>query len=125
MKRLLILAVLVFPIFGLSTHAYSPKMDDTIIISINSATLLSEANFEGSYVYKTDDSPLQHVERNTPFEIRCQSDIAYGIFRSKGWQDLTVKMITSKDGKQTESVIGSGKVVVVGKFREIFVTAFE
>ena len=92
----------------------------TLTIKVTSANPNEEILFDASYIFRSGDSQLQHVEHVTPFEVSANSDFVAGIFRQKSeggskGGNLIVQLTSSAEG-QTEKRgnAGRGEIVVLG-----------
>ena len=94
---------------------HSPK-ERTLTIRVTSANPNKETLFDASYLFRSGDSQLQHVERVTPFEVSAKSDFVTGIFRQKSDGGMLVVQLTSSVDGETEKLgnAGRGDIVVLG-----------
>ena len=88
----------------------------TLTIKVTSADPNQQISFDASYIFRSDNCQLQHVERVTPFEVSAKSEFVTGIFRDKTDSGrMVVQLISSTDGEpETRGNAGRADIVVLG-----------
>ena len=88
----------------------------TLTIKVTSTDPNQEVVFDGSYIFQSGDSQIQHVERVTPFEVSAKSDFVTAIFRKKSEGSNMLVQLTSSVEGETEALGNAGRadIVVLG-----------
>ena len=114
MKRFSLSWCLLLLFAGGLAFSQDPKaLPQKLTLRITSATD-KPISFTASFFFKTSHARVDHVVKQTPFEIAAQSDYVNAIIvRTKGEGDLIVDLTKSKPSEQP-NLKASGSIVIVG-----------
>jgi hypothetical protein len=127
MKKTILFAASFLLLVSFTSHTPQQNYGDYTIVQVTSVTE-SPITFEASWIYQAGDSPLEFIEKTTPFVFEIPSQLFVGIFRKKaGIGKLKVALQTQQDGKLRTMVEGTAyRAVIVQRMHDKgTVTAFD